>query len=109
MFSNIRNIEQGQKVSLKQKIQKKCMEDRSKYAKNLFASELGKALLEAIRKKAKRYAADGETDKTKIGNKIVSSLIKTKSSLPNELSSVLKMCRLMRGKYQLSPKFNLYL
>ena len=104
MYSKMKNMGMSHKDYLKQKIQSKCMEDRNNYTKKMFETPSGKSLLQAIKKRALKYAQDGEKDESKIGQKIVSKLINSKNGQNNEVSSVLKMCKVLKGNPFFAPK-----
>jgi hypothetical protein len=67
------------------------LEERNKYTKQLFTTEKGKSLLEAIKKKVAHFVKKGEKDKAKIGRKIIEKLVKTKKGVKSEVSNVLRM------------------
>lgn len=83
---------------MKQKLAAKALEERNKYTKQLFNTEKGKSFIQAIKEKVTQFIKKGETDKAKIGNKIIEKLIKNMKGVKGEVSNVLKMCRLLRGK-----------
>ena len=90
---------QSRKNYLKKKIAAKALEERNKHIKQLFTTDKGKSFIDAIKKKVNHFIKKGEKDKALIGQKIIDKLVKNMKGVKTEVRSVLKMCKLLRGKY----------
>jgi hypothetical protein len=88
---------ESHKDQIKKKVTSKCLEDRTNFLKELFSTDKGKALLEAIKKKAAVFVTKGEKDKVKIGQKIIKKFTKSKNNMKNDISNVLRMYKMLKG------------
>jgi hypothetical protein len=66
--------------------------------RKLFTTDKGKSLIDTIKKKVDTLVRKGESDKAKIGRKIVSKLIKTRSGIKTELDTILNVSKHLKGK-----------
>jgi hypothetical protein len=90
-MARVRNSNQTHRDYMKHKLKLKAMDDRSKYTQNLFSTEKGISLIEAIKAKVDNADIKDDKDKYKLVKKIISKLIKNKSGVQNEVTNVLTM------------------
>lgn len=71
-LARVRNSNQTHRDYMKHKLKLKAMDDRSSFTRNLFSTEKGKSLIDAIKNKVKNTEIKDDKDKDKLGKYLLS-------------------------------------
>jgi hypothetical protein len=67
-LARVRNSNQTHRDYMKHKLKVKAMDDRSSFTRNIFSTEKGKSLIDAIKNKVNNTEIKDDKDKDKLGN-----------------------------------------
>lgn len=67
--------------------------------KQLFTTEKGRAVIEALKQRFDHFVIKGDREKAELCERVITKLVTTKKNIKSEISSVVKVCRLLKGIY----------